>query len=717
MGVFRQFPYSNFHEMNMDEIIKIVKNMLEEWAQYYAEWDAWMEEINDDWSNYQEVMNEAWQDMQDFINNYFDNLDVQNEINNKITSMVNSGEFANIVEPYIPPRITEWLTANITQPVGVVIDTSLTVAGACADAKATGDALSDKADKGLSSTATSEYLTVVKGSAWDMDVGLPTPLNNRARSNPIKVARQFQKVTVSQGYAMTLYGNNSGQGSSLSVASDFWVYSFDFTNPQYEYYFITIKRNDDADITSDYMDNVLSLFTYSYVPYATEEEVSEIQTELDTKIGFENTEVTTAINRESAGSSVTTALASTRRWFIKNKFSKGSYLEKINFRVIGAYDIREVYVEVWEVTNGTLIKKKTVSTVSNGTGVTEIISATIDYTCESTCMLAILNPVSAVLYTDFNETDYIVYASTDTTLSTVVLNESDLAVWNLIPCATIYYTKVSKVNMVLIGDGMDYEEIQDALNDISDDSVNNPYVLLVMPKGTPYAPFSMVRESFSDTYPWSDIEPRYISIIGVDRKTCAIKSNSGDYRYPCCEPLTNGIIKNLTFVMTNDAQVASATQGGYCLHIDCRTLNDAGYDMTIEDCDFECASGPCLGIGMHENCYLTIRRCNMKTTLQQSYNPHSGYRNLYDFGVVFVHTSTLANAQNQNIAFEDCVGVCNEGDKSLWISSAGSYDPSTAEFIYTLLRNVFWNKTTNTSAYSITNSLTANPMNFGNNNA
>ena len=25
MGIFRQFPYSNFHDMNMDEILKIVK--------------------------------------------------------------------------------------------------------------------------------------------------------------------------------------------------------------------------------------------------------------------------------------------------------------------------------------------------------------------------------------------------------------------------------------------------------------------------------------------------------------------------------------------------------------------------------------------------------------------------------------------------------------------------------------------------------------------
>lgn len=139
MGVFRQFPYSNFHEMNMDEMIKIIKNMLEEWAQYYAEWNAWMKEMNDDWSNYQEVMNKAWQNMQDFVNNYFDNLDVQNEINNKLSSMATTGELGAIIAPYIPSYVTEWLTAHITQPEGVVIDTSLTVAGACADAKASGD--------------------------------------------------------------------------------------------------------------------------------------------------------------------------------------------------------------------------------------------------------------------------------------------------------------------------------------------------------------------------------------------------------------------------------------------------------------------------------------------------------------------------------------------------------------------------------------------------
>ena len=168
MGVFRQFPYSNFHEMNLDEMIKIIKNMLEEWAQYYAEWNTWMDQMNDDWSNYQEVMNEAWQNMQDFINNYFDNLDVQEEINTKITSMVNSGVFASIVAPYIPPEVSTWLSAHITQPTGVVIDTSLTVAGACADAKSTGDAI-DKVKSAIGYLNATGNLDFVNGQATFYD--------------------------------------------------------------------------------------------------------------------------------------------------------------------------------------------------------------------------------------------------------------------------------------------------------------------------------------------------------------------------------------------------------------------------------------------------------------------------------------------------------------------------------------------------------------------
>ena len=135
MGIFQQFPYSNFHEMNLDEIINIVKDMLDRWAEYYTTWDDWKTQVTNEWS-----------EMQTFINEYFDNLDVQDEINNKITSMVNSGEFSAIVDPYVPPAAAAWLAAHITQPTTPAIDTSLSVAGAAADAKTTGDAIKEVAD-------------------------------------------------------------------------------------------------------------------------------------------------------------------------------------------------------------------------------------------------------------------------------------------------------------------------------------------------------------------------------------------------------------------------------------------------------------------------------------------------------------------------------------------------------------------------------------------
>ena len=115
MGIFRQFPYSNFHEMNMDEILKILKTMEEEWDATKAEWASY----------------------KDFIDNYFDNLDVSEEVLAALRVMAGDGTLETVMSPTIASETADWLAANIT-PTTPAVDASLSVSGAAADAAETG---------------------------------------------------------------------------------------------------------------------------------------------------------------------------------------------------------------------------------------------------------------------------------------------------------------------------------------------------------------------------------------------------------------------------------------------------------------------------------------------------------------------------------------------------------------------------------------------------
>ena len=128
----------------------------------------------------------AYQQLEGYVNSYFDNLNVQTEINNKLDAMALDGSLSALISPFvaallpdevasrlsvvvesqlpavvrvqlppelasqlpaevaeqIPALVTAWLNLHITQPVEVVIDDSLSIQGAAADAKAAGDAIS-----------------------------------------------------------------------------------------------------------------------------------------------------------------------------------------------------------------------------------------------------------------------------------------------------------------------------------------------------------------------------------------------------------------------------------------------------------------------------------------------------------------------------------------------------------------------------------------------
>lgn len=134
MGIFQQFPYANFHEMNLDEIIKIMRQMQDEWAATKAEWASY----------------------KDFIDHYFENLDVSAEVLRAMRIFADDGTLNEIMDPTIATETAAWLADHITQPTTPAIDTSLSVAGAAADAEATGIAIG-KVDFMLKETGESRF--------------------------------------------------------------------------------------------------------------------------------------------------------------------------------------------------------------------------------------------------------------------------------------------------------------------------------------------------------------------------------------------------------------------------------------------------------------------------------------------------------------------------------------------------------------------------------
>lgn len=126
MGVFENLPYTNFHETNLDWVTKTVKQAEEQSADAVEKAEQAVQKS---------------EQTEEYVNTYFEKLDVQQEINNKLDSMADDGSLGDVTEPYIPPVVEDWLDEHITQPTNVVVDSSLSVSGAAADARAVGDVI------------------------------------------------------------------------------------------------------------------------------------------------------------------------------------------------------------------------------------------------------------------------------------------------------------------------------------------------------------------------------------------------------------------------------------------------------------------------------------------------------------------------------------------------------------------------------------------------
>lgn len=96
----------------------------------------------------------AYTQLQEYVNNYFDNLNVQEEINSKLDEMAENGELSNLIEPFVGDSVDSWLVEHIT-PTSPALDDTLTLENAAAQSKAVGDVFKTSMVRRSVGTATS----------------------------------------------------------------------------------------------------------------------------------------------------------------------------------------------------------------------------------------------------------------------------------------------------------------------------------------------------------------------------------------------------------------------------------------------------------------------------------------------------------------------------------------------------------------------------------
>jgi hypothetical protein len=82
MSFLDNFPYTNFHELNLDWLMRTTKKALDQ----YKEMKQWREEADDKIAAIEE-----------YVNNYFATLDVDEAVIDRLNQLVEDGTIARLI--------------------------------------------------------------------------------------------------------------------------------------------------------------------------------------------------------------------------------------------------------------------------------------------------------------------------------------------------------------------------------------------------------------------------------------------------------------------------------------------------------------------------------------------------------------------------------------------------------------------------------------------
>lgn len=224
---------------------------------------------------------EVYGNLEQYVNDYFNNLDVQDEINAKLDEMAIDGSLSAIINPLIPHAVSDWLGKNIS-PTTPAIDKTLTVANAGADAKVTGDMFS--------------YLNYMN----NIEQGTFENVSGSVKKVPSNVTLR----TIVPFYAKKGVTFEAKEGCELYLIT--WTYDWEctgntnfvqsYTMSNDRYGFLACRKTDLSSITPNDLSDILTqetiniIIRYAITGLYADEKDKAIRTYIDTITYVENFE-------------------------------------------------------------------------------------------------------------------------------------------------------------------------------------------------------------------------------------------------------------------------------------------------------------------------------------------------------------------------------------------------------------------------------------------
>ncbi len=178
----------------LNKTMEDVDQMITDMGEFKAADTEFKTEVRDAYIAFSREVSQAVEGLETFVDNYFDNLDVQTEINNKLDAMAAAGYFDALFRTLFTTDIinkagevtSAWIIANLSQEVGYVIDKSLTVDDAAADAKVTGDkidVLNNEIEDAITLISPLYEGETYNGNPVSLNISTPTIISAESEEN------------------------------------------------------------------------------------------------------------------------------------------------------------------------------------------------------------------------------------------------------------------------------------------------------------------------------------------------------------------------------------------------------------------------------------------------------------------------------------------------------------------------------------------------------